>query len=134
MVSGLSHITLIVKDLRRASEFFIKIFNAKEVYSSGDKMFSLSREKFFLINGMWICVMEGDRMPYRTYEHIAFKIEGSELESIIEKIKNVGAQIREGRPRVQGEGTSVYFYDFDDHLFELHTGNLADRLTAYSEK
>ncbi len=26
------------------------------------------------------------------------------------------------------EGQSIYFYDYDNHLFELHTGNLAMRL------
>lgn len=47
MVSGLSHITLIVKDLNRTTDFLQNIFNAEEIYSSGDKTFSLSKEKFF---------------------------------------------------------------------------------------
>jgi len=46
MVEGISHLTFIVKDLERASTFFKFIFGAEEKYSSGDKTFSLSREKF----------------------------------------------------------------------------------------
>ena len=46
MIKGISHITFIVKDLEKATNFFIQIFNAKEVYSSGDKTFSISKEKY----------------------------------------------------------------------------------------
>ncbi len=133
MVLGLSHITLTVKDLEIASEFFIEIFDAKEVYSSGDKTFSLSKEKYFMIGDVWICIMQGEPPAFHTYEHIAFKIEEVELEGYIAKIKNAGAKIRQGRPRVEGEGKSLYFYDFDNHLFELHTGDLEDRLATYTE-
>jgi hypothetical protein len=34
---------------------------------------------------------------------------------------------------VEGEGQSLYFYDFDNHLFELHTGTLAQRLARYAQ-
>ncbi len=52
MISGLSHITLIVKDLNKTTTFLREIFNAEEIYSSGDQTFSLSKEKFFLIAGL----------------------------------------------------------------------------------
>ncbi|MGC3347905.1 FosX/FosE/FosI family fosfomycin resistance thiol transferase, partial [Enterococcus faecium] len=32
---------------------------------------------------------------------------------------------------VKGEASSIYFYDFDNHLFELHTGTLQERLKSY---
>lgn len=47
MIEGVSHIAFIVKELAKATEFFEKMFDAKEVYSSGYMIFSLSREKFF---------------------------------------------------------------------------------------
>jgi len=43
----------------------------------------------------------------------------------------MGIKILIGRSRVEGEGKSIYFYDFDNHLFELHTGTLAGRLKLY---
>jgi catechol 2,3-dioxygenase-like lactoylglutathione lyase family enzyme len=54
MIEGISHLTFIVKDIDRATNFFRTIFDAKEVYSSGSDYLSLSREKFFLIGGLWM--------------------------------------------------------------------------------
>ncbi|EBF5169265.1 FosX/FosE/FosI family fosfomycin resistance thiol transferase [Listeria monocytogenes] len=133
MVSGLSHITLIVKDLNRTTAFLQNIFDAEEIYSSGDKTFSLSKEKFFLIAGLWICIMEGDSLQERTYNHIAFQIQSEEVDEYIERIKALGVEMKPERPRVEGEGRSIYFYDFDNHLFELHAGTLEERLKRYHE-
>ncbi|QWL11551.1 fosfomycin resistance hydrolase FosX [Listeria monocytogenes] len=133
MISGLSHITLIVKDLNKTTAFLREIFNAEEIYSSGDKTFSLSKEKFFLIAGLWICIMEGDSLQERTYNHIAFQIQSEEVDEYTERIKALGVEMKPERPRVQGEGRSIYFYDFDNHLFELHAGTLEERLKRYHE-
>ncbi|EAD8117237.1 FosX/FosE/FosI family fosfomycin resistance thiol transferase [Listeria monocytogenes] len=133
MISGLSHITLIVKDLNKTTAFLHNIFNAEEIYSSGDKTFSLSKEKFFLIAGLWICIMEGDSLQERTYNHIAFQIQSEEVDEYTERIKALGVEMKPERPRVQGEGRSIYFYDFDNNLFELHAGTLEERLKRYHE-
>ncbi|EAD3240312.1 FosX/FosE/FosI family fosfomycin resistance thiol transferase [Listeria monocytogenes] len=133
MISGLSHITLIVKDLNKTTTFLREIFNAEEIYSSGDKTFSLSKEKFFLIAGLWICIMEGDSLQERSYNHIAFQIQSEEVDEYTERIKALGVEMKPERPRVQGEGRSIYFYDFDNHLFELHAGTLEERLKRYHE-
>ncbi|HCB4267829.1 TPA: FosX/FosE/FosI family fosfomycin resistance thiol transferase [Listeria monocytogenes] len=133
MISGLSHITLIVKDLNKTTAFLQNIFNAEEIYSSGDKTFSLSKEKFFLIAGLWICIMEGDSLQERTYNHIAFQIQSEEVDEYTERIKALGVEMKPERPRVQGEGRSIYFYDFENHLFELHAGTLEERLKRYHE-
>ncbi|EAD2801409.1 FosX/FosE/FosI family fosfomycin resistance thiol transferase [Listeria monocytogenes] len=133
MISGLSHITLIVKDLNKTSTFLREIFDAEEIYSSGNQTFSLSKEKFFLIAGLWICIMEGDSLQERTYNHIAFQIQAEEVDEYIERIKSLGVEIKPERSRVPGEGRSIYFYDFDNHLFELHAGTLEERLKRYHE-
>jgi catechol 2,3-dioxygenase-like lactoylglutathione lyase family enzyme len=134
MITGLSHLTFIVSDLERSALFFEKIFGAREVYASGNEKFSLSKEKFFLINDIWICIMEGEPLAERTYNHIAFQINESDIDNYILRIKDAGAEIKPERTRVAGEGRSIYFYDFDNHLFELHTGTLEGRLACYFSK
>ena len=131
MIEGLSHITFIVKDLDRTSHFLETVFEAKEVYSSGEKSFSYSKEKFFLVNGLWFAIMEGEPLSEKTYNHIALKADEADLEEYIARVKSLGLEILNDRNRLNGEGKSFYFYDYDNHLFELHTGTLEQRLEAY---
>ncbi len=130
MIQGISHITFIVKDINKTKILLEEIFDAKEIYSSDGKEFSISKEKFFLINDIWIAIMEGEEID-RSYNHIAFKIRTSDYNMYLNKIKKLGLEIKEDRNRVKGEGKSIYFYDYDNHLFELHTGVLEDRLENY---
>ncbi|MEW6262637.1 MAG: FosX/FosE/FosI family fosfomycin resistance hydrolase [Thermodesulfobacteriota bacterium] len=133
-VEGISHITLIVRDLERTGNFFISVLGAKEVYASAERIFSVSKERFFLVGETWIAIMEGDSLSERTYNHIAFKIPESRFEDFRQRLEKAQVEFREGRPRVPGEGRSLYFYDYDNHLFELHTGTLEERLRTYEEK
>ena len=132
MIEGISHITFIVSDLEKMSIFLSTIFDAQEVYVSGDETFSISQEKFFLINGIWIAIMEGKSLIEKTYNHVAFKISDRDFEKYRSRISSLGVEVRESRSRIEGEGNSLYFYDYDNHLFELHTGTLTQRLEAYS--
>lgn len=87
-IQGISHITFVVNDLARMAIFLCDRLGAVEVYDSEAKNYSISREKFFLLGGIWIVAMEGG---------------------------------------------SLYFYDFDNNLFELHTRTLEQRLERYSK-
>jgi fosfomycin resistance protein FosX len=134
LIEGISHLTFIVRDLERALAFFMSIFDAEEIYSSDMSTYSLSREKFILIGGQWVCIMEGDPLPGRTYNHVAFKINEAEFDLYASKVQAAGVEIKPSRPRVEGEGRSLYFYDFDNNLFELHTGSLTERLSRYNDQ
>jgi len=137
LVQGLSHVTFVVRDLDRMEEILTTVFAARRVYDSGTEAFSLSKERFFLIGDdnepAWIATMEGESLPMRTYNHVAFKIADSEYEDYLLRIHALGLEVREGRSRVPGEGQSIYFYDHDNHLFELHTGTLDERLKRYAK-
>ena len=134
MTGIISHITLVVKDLEKAARFFTQIFDAKEVYSSGNKTFSISKEKFFLINDIWIAIMEGEIHKEKTYNHIAFKVSKNDFPIYVEKVKKLGVEIKDSRSRIPEEAESIYFYDYDNHLFEIHTGTLEDRLIRYKTR
>ena len=76
--------------------------------------------------------MEGEALSERTYNHIAFQIQEEDFDHYMELIKGLGVEIKQERSRVAGEGRSIYFYDFDNHLFELHTSTLSERLVCYA--
>ncbi|MES0883801.1 FosX/FosE/FosI family fosfomycin resistance hydrolase [Roseibium sp. SCP14] len=133
MSRGLSHITFIVSDLEAMTRILIDVLKGRQVYESGEDTFSLSPEKFFLVGDVWVAIMQGDALAERSYNHVAFKIEESEFENRLETIRSLGLEFKPPRPRVEGEGRSIYFYDNDNHLFELHTGTLEMRLENYRQ-
>jgi fosfomycin resistance protein FosX len=132
MIHGLSHLTFIVRDLDKMVRIITDVLSGEEVYSSGENTFSTSREKFFLAGGIWIAIMEGESLPSRTYNHVAFKVSDAQLEEARVAVARLGLDMRPPRPRVKGEGQSLYFHDYDNHLFELHTGTLDERLARYA--
>jgi catechol 2,3-dioxygenase-like lactoylglutathione lyase family enzyme len=132
MIEGLSHITLICADLDRTEVLLVSVLGATKTYDSGTEAFSLSPERFFDLGGLWIATMQGDPLPSQSYNHIAFKITEADYDHYLAALKAHGLTLRESRPRVAGEGRSLYFYDHDNHLFELHTGTLQTRLARYA--
>lgn len=132
MSTGISHITFIVSDLDRMQEILEKVLGARCIYDSGADTFSLSKERFFLVGDLWIATMEGPALQQRTYNHVAFKIDEAEFDACRARIEQLGLDLRPPRPRVEGEGRSLYFYGPDNHLFELHTGALEQRLERYA--
>ena len=133
MIVGLSHITFIVSDLDKMEVILMKVLDAKKIYDSGDRTYSLSKERFFNIGGIWVATMEGESLRDKTYNHVAFKMAVEDYDKKLQRIQALGLEVREGRSRVDGEGRSIYFYDFDNHMFELHSGTLQERLRCYSE-
>lgn len=77
--------------------------------------------------------MEGESVD-RTYNHVAFEVNNEELDKFETKVRSFGLTILSGRKREGAEGRSLYFYDYDNHLFELHTGDLNTRLEYYNDE
>ena len=132
-ILGLSHLTFIVRDVDRTTRLFCEGLRAQEVYDSQGRNFSLSREKFVLLGGLWLAFMEGEPPSERTYRHVAFAVADEDLPACEARLLALGAEVKPPRPRVEGEGQSLYFYDFDNHLLELHTGTLEQRLARYAQ-
>ena len=132
-MKGISHLTFIVRDLDRMATFLCEGLGAREVYDSAYRNFSLSREKFFVLGDTWLAAMEGEPPAERSYQHVAFAVSEPDLPRYRARLEALGVEIRPPRERVEGEGLSLYFYDFDNHLFELHTGTLEQRLARYAD-
>jgi catechol 2,3-dioxygenase-like lactoylglutathione lyase family enzyme len=130
-ITGLSHLTFVVSDLERSATFWRLGLGASEVYDSAHRNFSLSREKFFLLAGIWIAIMQGNPSE-RSYRHVAFQASEDEISLCEQRLRKLGVDIRPPRSRVPGEGLSLYFYDFDNNLLELHSGTLEGRLSSYA--
>jgi len=133
MIDGLSHITFIVSDLDKMEVILMKVLDAKKIYDSGDRTYSLSKERFFNIGGIWVATVAVEPLRDKTYNHVAFKMAVEDYDKKLQRIQALGLEVREGRSRVDGEGRSIYFYDFDNHMFELHSGTLQDRLRCYDK-
>lgn len=134
--AGLSHVTFIVKDLDRMEQILTGVLGALRVYDSGAETYSISEERFFLVgqgdSATWVATMKGDGGLLRSYNHVAFKVNPDDLDLLRYRITGLGLECLPPRSRVEGEGKSIYFFDDDNHLFELHTGSLRERLTAYA--
>lgn len=116
MVSGISHVTLIVQDIAKTSFLFQYLLDGTEVYSSNSRNFSLAKEKFLLVGDIWLALMEGPSAP-KSYNHKAFQIQEEDIPLYLARMKELKIQVLEGRKRVSKEGSSVYFYDYDNYLF-----------------
>ena len=78
----ISHITFIVHDIERTTVMLQQLFDAKVIYDSGKNTFSLSQERFFDIDGLWLVIMQGESLKETTYNHIAFKIDERNMMNI----------------------------------------------------
>ena len=132
-VRDISHLTFLVRDPDRSARLFVEGLGAEEVYDSRGRNFSLSREKFLLLGGVWIALMEGEPAT-PSYRHVAFEVAEADLPAYESRLRALGSEILPSRPRVDGEGASLYFRDFDHHLFELHAGTLHERLARYATR
>ena len=80
---------------------------AEEVYDSGARTFSVAREKFFVLGGVWLAAMQGEPAQ-RSYRHVAFRVAAAELPRFEAKLRSLGVEVAPARPRVEGEGQSLY--------------------------
>lgn len=106
-MQGISHITFIVRDLDRMAAFLCEGLGAREIYDSAECNYSLSREKFFLLGGVWLAAMEGPPAE-RSCQHVAFRVDESDLPAYRQRLEALGAEVRPPRSRVDGEGLSLY--------------------------
>lgn len=134
MIKGISHLTFIVEDLDRAETFFRSIFDAEVVYASGERQFSISEERFLMIGQIWIAIMKGSPLKEQTYNHIAWDVADEHFDDYANKVRSLGVKVLPERSRISGEGRSIYFYDYDNHLFEIHSGSLSRRLRSYAQQ
>jgi catechol 2,3-dioxygenase-like lactoylglutathione lyase family enzyme len=143
MVQGLSHLTFIVRDLDRMESILTTVLGARRVYDSGNETFSLSRERFFLIGGspgdldapapIWVAIMEGEALPSRTYNHVAFKIADADYPALLERVRALGLDVREAAPVSPAKAARSIFTTPTIILLNCIPVTLGERLKRYAE-
>ena len=131
MIEGLSHMTFVVRNLDRMTKILIDVLVAGEIYASGNKTFLISREKLFDLSRLWIVILEGEPVLERICNNVAFKISEDVFEAYLACFEGAGIDFKLPRPRVEGEGRSIYFYDDDNQLFKIYTRTLQQKLHRY---
>jgi catechol 2,3-dioxygenase-like lactoylglutathione lyase family enzyme len=122
MLGPISHIALIVSDPARTAALFQQLFavpTVKRVDEEGHD------ETFIKLGETWCLLAQGRMERPRTGDHIAFRVSKAELDAAAAKLKVMELEFILAR-----SDTSLYFFDYDNHVFELDTTDLDAELKA----
>ena len=122
MLESISHIALVVKDPARTAALLKELFSARVLEREDEEG---HRETFVRLGGIWIVLVGAPVERQRTGDHIAFHATPEVLEATAVKLQAMGREFIRARA-----DTALYFFDYDDHVFELDTGDLGQDLGA----
>lgn len=120
MLEAISHIALVVKDPARTAALFHDLFSAR-VLEREDAEGHL--ETFVRLGGIWIVLVGAPVQRARTGDHIAFRATPEVLEATVAKLEKMGHEFIRAR-----SNRALYFFDYDDHVFELDAENIDEEL------
>jgi catechol 2,3-dioxygenase-like lactoylglutathione lyase family enzyme len=116
MLEAIGHIALVVQDPARTAALFKELFSSKIVLRTDSDG---HEETFVQLGRTWFVLVQADVQRARTGDHIAFSVSKSTLLSCAEKLKQMGQEFLLAR-----SDTALYFFDYDNHVFELDTTDL----------
>jgi catechol 2,3-dioxygenase-like lactoylglutathione lyase family enzyme len=120
VLESISHIALVVKDPARTAALFRDLFSAR-VLERKDSDGHL--ETFVRLGGIWIVLVGAPVQRARTGDHIAFHATPEMLEATAAKLQAMGREFIRAR-----SDRALYFFDYDDHVFELDAEDLDKEL------
>ena len=122
MITGVSHITIAVRDVARSFAFYRDTLQFKALCK-------WPRGAYFLVGDMWFCLNQDDNRDKASadYSHIAFSVTPENYETVVQGLKNAG--ISAFKENIS-EGDSFYFLDPDGHKLEIHVGDWQSRIAA----
>lgn len=121
MSTSISHIALVVRQPERTAHLLEVLFNAKVLPPNPQRRGP--PETLVFASGVWFVLVKGEPAISRTDEHIAFTVEESDLPALAQRLAAIG--IESQMSRAGASAKSLYFVDYDNHLFELHAGRFA---------
>lgn len=122
MLGPISHVALVVADPARTAALFQDLFAAPTVTRVDEEGHD---ETFVRLGETWFLLASGRMERPRTGDHIAFRVSKAEMHAALAKLKAMSLEFILAR-----SDTSLYFFDYDNHVFELDTADLAAELQA----
>ncbi len=126
MLKSISHVALVVKDPVRTAALFQDLFGAQPVQRRDDEG---HLETFLKLGGTWFVLVGAPAERPRTGDHIAFRATPEILEATASKLQAMGRECIRAR-----SNKALYFFDFDDHVFELDTEDIDKELSGLSHE
>jgi hypothetical protein len=120
MLDTIGHIALVVKDSSRTATLFKDLFGAAIVRR---KDVDGHEETYVRLGRTWFVLVQADVVRPRSGDHIAFSVSKSTLLETAEKLKGMNVEFFLARA-----DSALYFFDYDNHVFELDTANLDGEL------
>jgi catechol 2,3-dioxygenase-like lactoylglutathione lyase family enzyme len=122
MLDAIGHIALIVKDPGRTATLFKDLFGAAVV---ARKDADGHEETYARLGRTWFVLVQADVERPRSGDHIAFSVSKPTLLETAEKLKELKVEFFLAR-----SDTALYFFDYDNHVFELDTTDLDRELAG----
>ena len=123
MLTGLSHLTLSVRDLARSVVFYRDTLGMR-LHARWD------RGAYLSAGDLWLCLSLDAGAANSTggsYTHYAFSISQEDFPTFAARLRVAGVvEWQQNR----STGDSLYFLDPDGHQLEAHAGSLAQRLAV----
>ncbi len=122
MLAAISHIALVVKEPARTATLFQDLFGARVVERQDDDG---HLETFVRLGGTWIVLVGAPVQRARTGDHIAFHATPEIIEATVARLQAMGREFIRAR-----SDKALYFFDYDNHVFELDTEDIDKELGA----
>ena len=117
ILDELSHIALVVTDAQRTAALFRKLFDAPIINRTDEEGHD---ETLVRLGRTWFQLVPAESQPKRTGDHIAFHVSQAGLQTTLAKLQDLQMEFILAR----GD-TALYFFDYDNHVFELDTVGMA---------
>ena len=125
MLGHIAHVALIVRDPARTAGLLRDLFDSpilRRTDADGHD------ETFVRLGITWFALVGADVKRERTGDHIAFRVARESIASMVEKLKSRGCEYI-----LSESGTSLYFFDYDNHVFELDSSDQEQELNRLAE-
>jgi catechol-2,3-dioxygenase len=121
MISAVNHITLSVKELDPAFDFYTRILGLKPLAKRRNK------SAYLLAGDQWIALVQakGAIPPEPSYAHLAFSVSDADFAIMTTRLKETGVTVWQDN---SSPGESFYFLDPSGNKLEIHAGSWQSRL------